>query len=166
MIIIKDKDLRKAAQSGHASFLDFICKSIRDCVSNNVTEDSMKMLNGYQNSLLAYSIFRDEIMEGGFVQLIQNGYGPYIFDNPFAKSMRIFGAHRFSKIIYKAKKIYDSNKKELTKECSDDEFMAMYEKYESFDALEEEYILNEKNISDTIATYVDENINCFIDKIV
>lgn len=43
-------------------------------------------------------------MEGGFVQLIQNGYGPYIFDNPFAKAMRMFGAKEFSKLIYEAKK--------------------------------------------------------------
>ena len=43
------------------------------------------------------------------MQLIQNGFGPYIFDNPFAKAMRQFGAKEFAKLIYSAKKIYDEN---------------------------------------------------------
>ena len=46
-------------------------------------------------------------MDGGFIQLIHNGYGPFIFDNPFAKAMRIMGAHDFSKLVYKGKKLYD-----------------------------------------------------------
>ena len=54
-------------------------------------------------------------MFGGFCQLIQNGYGGYIFDNPFAKVMRLWGAEEFSKLVYKAKKIYDANRKDLEK---------------------------------------------------
>lgn len=166
MVIIKDTDLAKAAGQGAESFLDLVIDSIRDSVGGAVNGDAMQQLNGYQNSLLAYGVFRDEIMEGGFIQLIQNGYGPYIFDNPFAKSMRLFGAHRFSKLIYKAKKIFDEHRADLTRECSDDEFMAMYEQYETFDDLEEEYILFESEISGELARYVDANIDMFVDKIV
>ncbi len=71
----------------------------------------MPLLTGEQHSLLAYQIFRDEVMAGGFCQLIQNGYGGYIFDNPFAKVMRLWGADEFSKLVYKAKKIFDANRK-------------------------------------------------------
>ena len=80
----------------------------------------------YQHSLLGYHFFREEINEGGFIQLIQNGYGPYLFDNPFAKSMRLFGVKEFSKLIYTAKKIYDENRADLEKDCDDEEFMARY----------------------------------------
>lgn len=59
--------------------------------------------------LVRLSFFREEVLEGGFIQLIQNGYGPYIFDNPFAKAMRLFGAKDFGKLIYEAKKIYDAH---------------------------------------------------------
>ena len=34
----------------------------------------MPLLSGEQHSLLAYRIFRDEVTEGGFGQLIQNGF--------------------------------------------------------------------------------------------
>lgn len=70
-------------------------------------------------------------MFGGFCQLIQNGYGGYIFDNPFAKVMRLWGAEDFSKLVYKAKKIYDAHRHDLEKERTEDEFMAMYEQYDT-----------------------------------
>ena len=81
------------------------------------------------------------------LQLIQNGYGPYIFENPFAKAMRLFGAKEFSKLIYEARKIYDAHKADLEKECSEEEFMAMYEQYEAFDDLEEAYMDMEEMVT-------------------
>lgn len=166
MVIVSDADLRNAAMQGADEFLNLVIQRIKDSVGNVIDSESMQKLNGCQNSLIAYGIFRDEIMEGGFIQLIQNGYGAYIFDNPFAKSMRLFGARLFSKLIYKAKKIYDANRNDLEKDCSDDDFMAMYEKYEAFDDLEEDFIFHEEEIVQCLATYVDNNINQFIDKIV
>lgn len=121
----------------------------------------MPLLNGYQHTLLGYHFFREEVMEGGFVQLIQNGYGPYIFDNPFAKAMRMFGAKDFSKLIYEAKKIYDAHRADLEKERTEEEFMAMYEQYEAFDDLEEQYMEEEEQITAQIATYVDEHLDSF-----
>ena len=121
----------------------------------------MPLLNGYQHSLLGYHFFREEVLEGGFVQLIQNGYGPYIFENPFAKAMRMFGAKDFAKLIYDAKVIYDANKEGLQKDCTDEEFMAMYEQYEAFDDLEEQFMDMEEMVTATIAEYVDEHLDDF-----
>lgn len=126
-----------------------------------INEKTMPLLNGYQHTLLGYHFFREEVMEGGFIQLIQNGYGPYIFDNPFAKAMRLFGAKDFSKLIYEAKKIYDANRADLERDCTEDEFMAMYEQYEAFDDLEEKYMEEEELITAQIAAYVDEHLDSF-----
>jgi hypothetical protein len=121
----------------------------------------MDRLTGAQHTLLAYSTLREELMDGGFCQLIQNGYGGYIFDNPFAKVMRQWGADDLSKLIYKAKKIYDANRADLERERTDDEFMAMYEDYEAFDDLEEEFFDIEERTSAIIAEYVDEHLDLF-----
>ena len=113
------------------------------------------------HSLLGYHFLREEINEGGFVQLIQNGFGPYIFDNPFAKAMRQFGAKEFAKLIYSAKKIYDENRADLEKDRDDEEFMAMYEQYEAFDELEEQFMDMEESVTARIAEYVDNHIEEF-----
>jgi len=76
--------------------------------------------------------------------------------------MRLWGMKEFSKVIYKAKEIYDKNKEDLTRERTDEEFMAMYEQYEQFDDLEDYFIENEEEITATIAYYVDEHIEEFL----
>lgn len=160
-ITVSDADLRKGAEEGMDAFLKVFIDKYLEVTGGVINEKTMPLLNGYQHTLLGYHFFREEVMEGGFVQLIQNGYGPYIFDNPFAKAMRLFGAKDFSKLIYEAKKIYDANRADLEKDCTEDEFMAMYEQYGAFDDLEEKYMEEEEIITAQIAEYVDEHVEYF-----
>lgn len=160
-ITVSDADLRKGAEEGMDAFLKVFIDKYLEVTGGKINADTMLLLNGYQHTLLGYHFFREEVMEGGFVQLIQNGYGPYIFDNPFAKAMRMFGAKEFSKLIYEAKKIYDAHRADLEKERTEEDFMAMYEQYEAFDDLEERYMEEEEQITAQIATYVDEHLDSF-----
>ena len=161
MIEITDAALQAAAGEGMDEFIHVFTDKYKEVVGGELTAETMSLLTGEQHSLLAYQILREEIMVGGFCQLIQNGYGGYIFDNPFAKVMRLWGADDFSKLIYKAKKIYDANRKDLEKERTDDEFMAMYEQFEAFEDLEEEYLDMEERVTATIASYVDDHLELF-----
>lgn len=160
-ITVSDADLRKGAEEGMDAFLKVFTDKYLEVTGGEINSETMSLLNGYQHSLLGYHFFREEVLEGGFVQLIQNGYGPYIFENPFAKAMRLFGVKDFSKLIYDAKNIYEANKEDLQKECTDDEFMAMYEQYEAFDDLEEQFMDMEEMVTAKIAEYVDEHLDDF-----
>lgn len=160
-LTVSDANLRKGAEEGMDAFLKVFIDKYLEVTGGVINEKTMPLLNGYQHTLLGYHFFREEVMEGGFVQLIQNGYGPYIFDNPFAKAMRLFGAKDFSKLIYEAKKIYDAHRADLEKDCTEDEFMAMYEQYEAFDDLEEKFMEEEELITAQIAAYVDEHLDSF-----
>ena len=107
MVKLLETDIIEASKNGMDAFLDLFVDAYWKEIGGDLTAESMARLNGHQNALLAYSIFRKEMNDGGFVQLIQNGYGAYFFDNPFAKAMRLFGAKELSKLVYKAKEIYD-----------------------------------------------------------
>jgi len=161
MIEIADAALSKAAGEGMDAFIWVFTDRYKEVIGGELTAESMPLLNGEQHSLLAYTFFRDEVMEGGFCQLIQNGYGGYIFDNPFAKAMRLWGAGDLSKLVYKAKEIYDAHRKDLERERTEDEFMAMYEEYEVFDELEEAFLEKEEEITALIAGYVDKHLEAF-----
>ncbi|MBT9873424.1 DUF4375 domain-containing protein [Bacteroides salyersiae] len=161
MIKLSDAVLQKAAGEGMDEFIQVFTDKYKEVIGGELTAGTMALLTGEQHSLLAYQIFRDEIMVGGFCQLIQNGYGGYVFDNPFAKVMRLWGAEEFSKLVYRAKKIYDAHREDLEKERTEDEFMAMYEQYEAFDELEEEYFEMEEQVTAIIANYVDEHLGLF-----
>ena len=161
MIKIKDEDLRKGAAEGMDGFIQVFTNAYMQAMGGQMTAESMTQLNGVQHTLLAYKILRDELMEGGFCQLIQNGYGAYIFLNPFAKVMKQWGLPELARIIYDARRIYDLHREDLEKERTDDEFMAMYEDYEAFDPLEEMFIENEEEYTALVADYVDEHIEQF-----
>lgn len=161
MIKIKDSQLSAAAQKGMDEFLQVFIDAYLSEIGGSLSAENMSKLNGSQHTLLAWHFFSTEMREGGFVQLIQNGYGGYIFGNPFAKAIKQFGAIDLSKLIYKAKEIYDPNKKELERETTEEEFNAMYVDFEVFDELEEWYFDMEEQQTSLIAAYVDEHIADF-----
>lgn len=161
MIEVTDAALRQAAGEGMDAFIKVFTDKYQEVTGGALTADTMPLLTGEQHSLLAYQIFRDEIMEGGFCQLIQNGYGSYIFANPFAKVMRLWGIGNLGKLVYAAKEIYDEHREDLERERTDEEFMAMYEQYEAFDELEEEFLEKEEEYTALVAGYVDEHLELF-----
>ncbi len=160
-IEVTDAALRQAAAEGMDAFIQVFTDAYRKVTGGELTAETMPLLTGEQHTLLAYQIFRDELMEGGFCQLIQNGYGGYIFVNPFAKVMRLWGLGDLSKMVYAAKKIYDGHREDLERERTDDEFMAMYEDYEAFDELEDEFLEREEEFTAQVAAYVDEHLELF-----
>lgn len=160
-ITVRDADLCAAAQEGMDEFIAVFTNRYLEVLGGALTGENMHMLNGEQISLLAYIMFRDEVMDGGFVQLIHNGYGPFIFENPFAKAMRLMGAHDFSKLVYKGRKLYEKYRDELTRDCTDEEFMALFERFSEFDELDDAFVEMEEEVTATLAHYVDEHIDQF-----
>jgi hypothetical protein len=161
MIKISDKELAEAASKGMDEFIQVFIDAYLLEIDGKLTAENMHKLNGSQHTLLAWHYFTTEMREGGFVQLIQNGYGSYIFGNPFAKAIKQFGAVELGKLIYKAKEIYDPNKKELERETTEEEFNAMYVDFEVFDELEEQYFDMEEQQTALIAAYIDDHITEF-----
>ena len=161
-INIEETKLQEAAGKGTDAFLGVVHDAILDAIGGEVNAETLPLLNGEQTTLLAYFILRQEVMDGGFIQLIHNGYGPFIFLNPFAKAMRLWGAHNFSKLIYKGRKLFEQYGDKLTADCTDEEFMALFEQYPAFDDLDDAFIEMEEEVTDTIAHYVDEHLEQFV----
>lgn len=161
MIKIEENKLIEAAEKGMDEFLKVFTDAYLEELGGDINDENIDKFNGFQHTLLALRFFSEEVNEGGFVQLIQNGYGGYIFNNPVAKALKQMGAKGFSKILYKAKEIYDANREDLEKETTEEEFMAMYVDYEQFDELEEKFFYSEEEETAIVAQYVDENLEDF-----
>lgn len=162
IVMISDSTLRQAAEAGMDNFLQTVVSAIKEAAGGELNVQAMQQLNADQITLWGYAILHEELMDGGFVQLIYNGYGPFFFDNPFAKAMRQWGLHDFSKLLYKAKKIYDEHKDELTRERTDEEFMALFEQYPAFDELDDTFVEDEEEITAAVACYVDDHLEQFV----
>ncbi len=160
-VTVNDTILRKAAGEGMDAFVGVFVNAIRESIGGELTAETMAELNSDQITLLAWDTLHEEIMDGGFVQLIHNGYGPFIFKNPFAKALKLWGMKELSKLIYDAHSLYVKYHEELEKDCTDDEFMALFEQYPEFDDLDDEFVEQEEVWTGQIAHYVDEHIDKF-----
>lgn len=161
MIQITEKQIAESLRKEPIDYINLYTDAYLAEVDNELSSQNMQKLNGHQHALLAYRYFREEVNYGGFVQLIQNGYGGYIFDNPTAKALKIFGADGTAKLIYKAKEIYDANREELERDTSDEDFNAMYVDFEVFEEIEESYYQIEKAQTAIVAKFVDNNRELF-----
>ena len=162
-VTIKDSVLRQAAAEGMDAFLAAVVQAVKQTTGGELTAESMQQLTADQITLWGYDILHEEVMDGGFIQLIYNGYGPFFFDNPFAKAMRLWGLNEFSKVLYKAKNLYDERKDDLTRERTDEEFMALFENNEEFDELDDYFVENEEDITAAVACYVDDHLDSFVE---
>ena len=159
---LNDSTLRQAASQGIDNFLEVIALAILQSIGGELNSTNMSKLNADQVTLLAYRILHEEVMDGGFIQLIHNGYGGFIFHNPFAKMLRMWGIPELTKLINKAHKLYNKYHEELEKDCSDDEFMALFERYSQFDSADDFFVENEEEWTEAIALYVDNNLEKFV----
>ena len=158
---IEDQVLRQASEEGIDEFEGTFIRAIYDAIGGELTAESMAKLNSDQITLLGFHILHEEVMDGGFVQLIHNGYGPFFFRNPFAKAMRTWGLRDLSKLINKAHDLYKKYHKEIEAECTDEEFMALFERFGAFDDCDDEFVENEEEWTQMIAHYIDEHIDRF-----
>lgn len=162
-IQVENSKLQKAAAEGMDAFIQVVADAIAQHAGGEMSAEALDKLESDQITLWAYVILRDELCDGGFIQLIHNGYGPFFFLNPFAKAMRLWGLKDFSKLIYKARELYELHAEALTQPCSDEEFMALYEQYPDFEDLDDEFMEEEEEITGRIACYLDEHIHDFIE---
>ena len=160
-VIIKDDVLRRAACEGMDAFVGAFVAAIKEAIGGQLTAKNMGELNADQITLLAWDTLHEEVMDGGFVQLIHNGYGPFIFKNPLAKALKLWGLRDLSKLIYNAHTLYLKYHEAIECDCNDDEFMALFEQFPEFDDMDDEFVEHEEAWTEQIAHYIDEHIERF-----
>jgi len=158
---INDDVLRRAAAEGMDAFVAAFVGAIKEAVGGQLTAENMGQLNADQITLLAWDVLHEEVMEGGFVQLIHNGNGPFIFKNPLAKALKLWGMRDLSKLIYEGHTLYVKYGEAIERDCTDEEFMALFEQYPEFDDLDDAFIEQEEAWTGQIARYIDEHVERF-----
>ena len=110
-------------------------------IDGQLNESNMDMLSLNEHCLLAYRYLRDEVMEGGFIQLIQNGYGPYVLLGPFPMLLKKeWGMKQFGQFLFDVAREYKAHREELEADKTEEEFMAQYEQFEALNEYGDEYL--------------------------
>lgn len=160
-VIVSDNSLQQAALEGMDAFVGVFVDAIRNAIGGELTTETMAELNSDQITLLAWDMLHAEVMDGGFVQLIHNGLGPFIFKNPFAKAIRLWGLRDLSKMIYEVHTLWLKYREDIELDCTDEEFMALFERFPEFDEYDDQFVESEEQWTDDIAHYIDDNLEKF-----
>ncbi len=160
-VTIDDKVLQQAAEKGMDAFVGTFVNAILDAIGGSLNADNMSELNSDQITLLAWHYMHEEMMDGGMIQLIHNGLGSFIWLNPTDKAFRNWGIHDLFKLINKSHYFYKQYHEDIERECSDEEFMSLFEKYPEFDDFDDEFVEHEEEWTNLIAVYIDDHIENF-----
>lgn len=158
---ITDAELRKASAEGMDAFVDVFVRHTLEIAGGELTAESMPKLSADQITLLAYSFLRDEVMDGGYIQLIHNGFGGFIFLNPFARAIKEWGLVELSRHVRKVIPLYKKYHERIEVDCDDEEFMAMFEQMPEFDDFDDDFVVNEEKWTSQVAYYIDEHVGHF-----
>lgn len=158
---ISDTALQQAARDGMDAFVGVFVDAILEAIGGELTPENMSELTADQLTLLGYHYLHEEVLSGGFVQLIHNGYGGFIYLNPFAKAIRAWGLQDLCKLIRKSHILYAKHHEQIMQDCTDEEFMALFEQFPEFDDFDDAFVENEEVWTEQVAHYVDEHIENF-----
>ena len=114
-----------------------------------------------QNALLAFVIMDGQVCNGGFIQLIENKYGSYIFDSPLGEYLNNWGAIKIAKILDEARLIYHQKKAILEKEKTLEEFAKLYQEHPDFEELESQYYIEVDSEKEIIKNHIQSNLSMF-----
>ena len=159
---VKDAQLSAAALEGMDAFLQVFIDALRQAIGGEPTAETMAELNADQMTLLCWDTLHQEVMDGGFIQLIHNGYGPFIFKNPFAKALnKMWQMRELSKRLYEVHTLWLKYREELERDCTDDEFMALFERFPEFDDYDDWFVEHEEELTGQVARYIDNHLEKF-----
>lgn len=111
--------------------------------------------------LLLFSTLKDQVENGGFIQLIQNSYGPAFFDSPFARDIDGWGATQLAGLMEQVKSVYRANKAYLERPRAIPEFSALYKEFQAFEPLEDRFYEIIDSQTAIIRAYVEQHLDQF-----
>lgn len=154
------------------SFIQWVTDGYLTSIGGALTAENMEMLSAAQHSVLCYRYVLDEVMEGGFIQLILNGYAPYVLEGPFPMVVKkewgiVEGQEKvmrdFSKLLYDAKKEYHKHQEELSQDMNDEEFMALYEQLEELNELGDDFLdEHQEDVTPMVAKMIVEHLDMYM----
>lgn len=113
-----------------------------------------------QQLLISYDYVRMQVMQGGFIQLIQNGYIGLL--PPMPNWLYAINSADMGKVIDDVLKVYVLNHEMLEKETTVEEFAKLYDELKEFEILDEQFeTLNEITLS-KILQFATEHIEEFV----
>lgn len=122
------------AQLSDAQCYDLLVQPLHEELYRRQSFDFMDGLSEGQQLLLSHDYVQQQVLQGGFIQLIQNGYIGLLPSMP--GWLYNMGDADMAKVIDDALKVYVLNREILDKPTSVEEFALLYQELKEFEELD------------------------------
>lgn len=112
--------------------------------------------------LVGYEVLLNEVLSGGYSQLIRNGYGDYIFSSYyFISNLKKWGAEKLAANIEKARKIFFDDNIDFVLDLEYGEKFEIRRTFNNFKFVDKEFCAVAVGETEKINLYIEKNLNQF-----
>lgn len=145
-------------------FLFAILDLYYDEMEKNGEKSVFSRVNDHQAILLIFNDLYGQVTNGGFIQLIYNGYGFSVFESEFINLLEPIGITKIQNILKRAKIFYETYREKFENVNREnwDDFAELYKKCPEFEKLDEEfYEVMDAEVS-ILKNFVEKNLSDFV----
>jgi hypothetical protein len=143
--LVTNDVLQGKLSAGTEELFEFLVEPIHEELYRRQDFTFIDQLSEGQQLLVSYDYVRLQVLQGGFIQLIQNGYIGIL--PPMPAWLQTIGAAEMAKLIDDVLKVYVLNRELLDKSTTVEEFARLYDELGEFAILDEQFSrLNEPTI--------------------
>ena len=156
--VISQQEL-DAVKENPAELITLLVSHYRKAMESDSSGQVQLTLEQYV--LMGFHILDEQASAGGFIQVIENGYGAYIFHSGLSDHLRSWGAIRSASLIDSAGVLFDMKKEILEKEKTLAEFARLYQEHPEFDQLDTEFHAVKDGEKNAVRDHIMKNIERF-----
>ncbi len=148
----------KKTSNDYQGLFDLLTEPLHEELYKRQTFDFLDDLSEGQQLFISYDYIRNQVMQGGFIQFIENGYIGLLPSMP--EWLNKTGAPEMAKVIDDVLKVYVLNRELMDKKNTLEEFASLYTELKEFEIIDERFFeLNEptvKNMVDNALLHLDD----------
>lgn len=158
---VKDAKLIEIQESNDlGEYYDLLAQPLHEELYKRQDFEFFEELSQGQQMLICYDYIQNHVLQGGFIQLIQNGYVNMLV--PMPQWLTIAGAEQMALLIDEALQVYVPNKDELEQELSVEEFAKLYDQFPQFRELDDRFTALHEPTVQKMLLYATHHIDEFV----
>jgi len=127
----------KKSSKDYQGLFELFTEPLHEELYRRQTFDFLDDLSDGQQLFISYDYVRTQVMQGGFIQFIQNGYIGLLPSMP--EWLYKVGADDMAKIIDDVLKVYVLNRELMDKKTTLEEFASLYDELKEFEIIDERF---------------------------
>lgn len=138
LAVVSKEELEQKLSGSDEEVFEWLAEPIHEELYKKQDFTFIDQLSEAQQLLISYDYLRMQVLQGGFIQLIQNGYIGILPNMP--DQLNGIKDKHMAKTLDDVLKVYVLNREILDKETSVEEFAKLYEEMQEFITLDEQFV--------------------------